>query len=611
MGPGFALVDFPDPLNPQAPRERLAFCAPRERLVAWALGDVPKVLAAAEQAALDGAWCVGYVRYEAAAAFDAALITHAAEGPLAWFAVYDRAEAWPEEPQSTSEFKLSWGDTALPKAVFDAGMAEILRAIAAGECYQVNYTGRLQGSLAGGVPHPEAALGVFAALRRAQPAGYVGYLDTGEEQLMSVSPELFFDWRERALLTRPMKGTAPRGRSPAQDAEQADGLRNSPKERAENVMIVDLLRNDVSRIAESFSVRVPKMMAVEALPTVWQMTSDVSAVTRQGVGLAAIFGALFPCGSVTGAPKVRAMQTIRALEPSPRGVYCGAFGIVRPGGSATFNVPIRTVVLRGDQATCGIGSGITADASIEGEWLEWQHKQAFLVRASQPFQLLETLRMVAGQVPAGPAHLARMASGAAHFGFPWAMEDAAAGLRELAHRHPQGEWRVRLLLHADGQLHMEADAVPVRLERVHLQLDARVFDMAHSEFVRHKTTLRAHYDRRAPAPGQGVFDTILWNARGQLTECTRGNIAVKLDGQWLTPPVSCGLLAGIGRAQALQSGRVEEAVVELADVPRIQAWAFLNSLRGWVDAELVGLSALTGGVAGKVFKQGWMEGKTT
>lgn len=594
MGPGCALVDFPDPLDPLAPRERLAFRAPRERLVAWSLGDVPKVLAAAEQAARDGAWCVGYVRYEAAGAFDAALITHAAEGPLAWFSVYDHADTWPAEAESPSGVTLNWNDTALPKAEFDLGMAKILRAIAAGECYQVNYTGRLQGSLSSGVPHPDGAMAVFAALRRAQPAGYVGYLDSGDEQLMSVSPELFFDWHERALLTRPMKGTAPRGAGPAQDAAQADALRNSPKERAENVMIVDLLRNDVSRIAEPFSVRVPKVMAVEALPTVWQMTSDVSAVTRPSVGLADIFKALFPCGSVTGAPKVRAMQTIRALENSPRGVYCGAFGIVRPGGRATFNVPIRTVVLRADQATCGIGSGITADASVEGEWIEWQHKQAFLVRASQPFQLLETLRMVAGQVPSGPAHLARMASSAAHFGIPWAMEHAGAGLHELAQRHPKGEWRVRLLLHADGRLHMEADAPPARLERVKLQLDAGAFDMAQSEFVRHKTTLRSHYERRAPAPGQGVFDTVLWNARGELTECTRGNIAVKMDGKWLTPPVSCGLLAGIGRAQALQAGRVEEAVVVLGDVPRIQAWAFLNSLRGWVDAELVAVHGLAG-----------------
>lgn len=220
------------------------------------------------------------------------------------------------------------------------------------------------------------------ALRRAQPNGYAAFIDTGNEQVLSVSPELFFDWHAGRILARPMKGTAARGATAADDEALAARLRVSPKERAENVMIVDLIRNDLSRIAQPFSVCVPRLFQVEALPTVWQMTSDVQALTRPGTTLADVFTALFPCGSVTGAPKVRAMRMIRELEPHARGVYCGAVGIVQPGGRATFNVAIRTVTLRGPAASCGIGSGITADAHADGEWQEWRYKRAFLERVA-------------------------------------------------------------------------------------------------------------------------------------------------------------------------------------------------------------------------------------
>jgi para-aminobenzoate synthetase/4-amino-4-deoxychorismate lyase len=272
---------------------------------------------------------------------------------------------------------------------------------------------------------------LFQALQRAQPGGYAAFLDTGDEQLLSVSPELFFEWREGRLLTRPMKGTAPRGSNPEDDAAQAQALRRSPKERAENVMIVDLLRNDLSRIAEPFSVNVPRLFHTEALPAVWQMTSDVEARTRAGCTLADVFAALFPCGSVTGAPKVRAMRAIRELEAGPRGVYCGAMGVLRPGGGATFNVPIRTVSLRGKEARCGIGSGITSGSVAEAEWQEWRHKRAFLERASAPFEILETLALEAGRLRNLDEHLARMEATAAHFGTPWDAMQLHACLQAL------------------------------------------------------------------------------------------------------------------------------------------------------------------------------------
>ena len=592
-----ARIDFSDPQDSTAPRLLHAFAAPRAVLVAHQLADVRAVLDDVQAAVEQGRWCVGYVRYEAAPAFDTALAVHAPDGPLAWFAVFDEALPWPESTEpATAQVQVQWAETC-QRPAFGAAMDQIQRAIAAGELYQVNFTAPLQGAWVG-EPPAGAAQALFAALQRAQPGGYAAFIDTGDangEQLLSVSPELFFDWQGGKqggqILARPMKGTAARGVTPAGDAAQAAALRASPKERAENVMIVDLLRNDLSRIAQPFSVEVPALFHTQALPSVWQMTSDVRARTRVGTSLADVFAALFPCGSVTGAPKVQAMQMIHALEAGPRGVYCGAMGVVRPGGPgqgirATFNVPIRTVTVRGGALRCGIGSGITSSALPDAEWQEWRDKRKFLERASLSFDLLETLALDNGQLRHAAAHLARMASAAAHFGYVWDAAIVQRCLQSLAQAHPQGLWRVRLLLGTQGQAHAEAFSLDASTARVRLQLAASPLINAQGEFVRFKTTRRAHYDAFTPTV-PGVFDTVLWNEQGEITECTRGNLALQLDGRWVTPPLACGLLPGIGRALALQDGRLVESVVRLDDLSRVQGWAFLNSLRGWIGAELV------------------------
>lgn len=575
-----ALIDFADPHQAGAAPLPLAFGAPDQVLVAHTWEQVPQVLAQVDALSRQGHWCVGYVRYEAAPAFDAALQVHAADGPLAWFGVHqaplrDGEVAAP----GTVEPSLRW-ESQIARADFDQNMAEIHRAIAAGEFYQVNYTAPLHAAFAG---EPRAC---FEALRRAQPRAYSAFINAGVEQVLSVSPELFFDWDGQRILSRPMKGTAARGATPVEDAANAERLRHTPKEQAENVMIVDLIRNDLSRIALPFSVKVPRLFHLEPLPTVWQMTSDVEAQTRPGTTLVDVFAALFPCGSITGAPKVQAMRQIHALEPAPRGVYCGAVGLVRPGGHATFNVAIRTVTVRGGEAVCGIGSGMTFDAQPEGEWQEWHNKRMFLERASQPFELLETLALRDGVLRHLPLHLERMADAARHFGTPWDAQRAHKALQAVASTHPHGSYRVRLLLSAQGHFAAQAFAMAETPQPVHLQLAAVPLDDAHSEFVRFKTTRRAHYEALAPTD-PAVFDTLLFNRAGELTECTRGNIAVLLDGRWVTPPLACGLLPGVGRAVYLQSGRLHEAVVRVDDLRRAQGLAFVNSLRGWLDAGLV------------------------
>lgn len=589
-------LDFAAP-SPQRAGVRANWGEPLRVLQTRDLHEVQPLLAAVEQAAQAGHWCVGYLRYEAAPAMDPAFEVHPADGPLAWFGVFAApapghtapqgtagAGAPAEPPDADGPAVARWA-AGRPRAAFDEDLRHIHAAIAQGRYYQINHTQVLPGHLEGGTPWA-----LFQALCRAQPGGYTAYLDTGDEQLLSVSPELFFDWDGEHLLTRPMKGTAARGASPTVDAAQARHLQTSPKERAENVMIVDLLRNDLSRVAQPHSVQVPRLFHTEPLPSVWQMTSDVTARTRPGTGLVDVFRALFPCGSVTGAPKVEAMRDIRRLEPGPRGPYCGAIGVVRPGASAgtvsaTFSVAIRTVLARGTGLQCGIGSGITADATPDGEWQEWRHKQAFLDRASEPFDLLETLGLSDGVWRDVDAHLARMAGAAAHFGYPWQVARAQRALDAVARSHPRGDWRVRVLCTSAGDVSAQAYACPPMDQPVRLVLADRCFDAAHSEFVRFKTTRRAHYEAFEPHT-PGVFDTILWNRQARLTECTRGNIALRIDGCWWTPPVSAGLLDGVGRRRWLASGHLQEADLCVDDLTRADGVAFINSLRGWLDATL-------------------------
>lgn len=553
-------------------------------LQAQQLDQVRPVLDAVHAHAQAGRWCVGYVAFEAAPAFDDAFVVHASTSPLAWFAVFDQAQPFPthvgsDAPSPLAHWPIPHSHTA--RTAFDADMVHIHQAIAAGEFYQVNYTRAWKGRLLRG-----SSWAYFNALRCAQPGGYAAYLDTGAQQVLSVSPELFFDWDGARLLCRPMKGTAPRGDTPQSDAAQAHALRTSPKEQAENVMIVDLIRNDVSRIAQPFSVKVPRLFHLEALPSVWQMTSDVCAHTRAGLTWVDAFAALFPCGSVTGAPKVQAMKAIHALEPEARGVYCGAIGVVRPGGAARFSVAIRTVTVQANSLRCGIGSGITASATAEGEWREWQHKRLFVLRASEPFDLLETFALDNGSVRHAADHWARLSRAAAHFGWVWGASEQAAlaqQVQALQETHSSGRWRVRCLVNADGQARLEAFALDASPSSVRLAWARQALIQADSEFVCHKTTRRAHYEALT-IQSPHIFDTLLYSTAGEVTECVRGNIAACIDGRWVTPPLQCGLLPGVGRAVALREGRLVEAVIRRDALEGVTAWAFLNSLRGWLPA---------------------------
>lgn len=601
-----AVVDVPaTPGRAGSPRLRLAFGRPLQWCVARSLADVAPALDAAHALARAGSWCVGWVDYEAAAGLDRAFVpgTHvhtvAPGHVLAAFAVFDQPVPWPAEatnPWRTEPWQCRLRDTPQTPDAFGRRVQAIRDRIERGDLYQVNLTAPLDSVLTGD------ELAYFEALCRSQPEGYLfrssHELAGAPERILSASPELFFHWAGDTLRAQPMKGTAARGSTPEQDTASAQALRASPKERAENLMIVDLLRNDVSRLARPGTVRVPSLFDLQALPTVWQMTSTIEAQVRPGLRLSDVFAALFPCGSVTGAPKRAAMACIRELEDGPRGVYCGAVGLLRPGGEALFNVPIRTVTLqatttRSDsdpsswRARCGVGSGITFDSRPEAEAREWHHKQAFLHRAAAPFDLLETLRLDDGDYALLDGHLARLERSAAHFRYPFERERILTALRRHA-GNLTGLHRVRLRLTVAGELIVESaplgpTPVPARLAWA----DRPMPDV--DEFIAHKTTRREAYAPFAQPAGSPFFDTVLWNAEGRITETTFGNLALRLEGRWVTPPVEAGLLPGVYRAELLAQGRIATADVRMADMARVEAVAFLNSVRGWVDVDCAAL----------------------
>ena len=554
---------------------------PAATLVAACPDEVAGVLDAAQRAADGGSLVAGFVTYEAAAAFDLAVHQPPARLPLAWFGVFS-----PQHAVTHDTLPAAWRGNSAPlhwepsvdEPGYAADVARIRGHIADGDTYQLNYTFRMR------APFDGDARALFGALVDAQQGPWSAFIDTGDFAICSASPELFFTREGDRIVTRPMKGTAPRGRWPEEDAARAAGLVHAPKDRAENVMIVDLMRNDLGRVSRPGSVAVTSLFDAERYPAQWQMTSTVEARLREGVGLVDIFRALFPSGSVTGAPKVRSTGILREVESSPRGVYCGAIGLLEPGGRAQFNVTIRTVTVDPTTATAefGVGSGIVWDSEAGSEYDECRVKAAILTAPAPAFELLESLRWIPGPGCRLLArHLARMQASAGYFGRPWddaaarrTLEQATAGLTSPA--------KVRLLLNDAGAF--RCDVQPLGLIPTPFRV-ALASEPASSQdvFLFHKTTHRDVY-AAAEAGHPDADAVILWNERGEVTEATRFNVVAEIDGERVTPPLDCGLLAGVMRAELLESGAITErriTVAELRAAPRL--WV-INAVRGWVDA---------------------------
>lgn len=558
----------------------LYFHQPVATFVAMHTDEVMPVLEAV-QAAVDrqGYYAVGWLSYEAAPAFDPSFVVKAAaDFPLAWFGVYptpDRIHlpSLLSAPLITPE----WTATIAP-ADYQHAFAEIKHQIAQGNTYQVNFSLRLRSRF---TADPWA---YFQQLIQAQNCHYGAFANLDEWAICCASPELFFQLDERIITCRPMKGTARRGLSYADDRQMAETLRHSLKNQAENVMIVDMIRNDLGRIARRGTVQVTELFAIEQYPTLWQMTSTVQALTD--ASWVEILRSLFPCASITGAPKTRTMQIIADLEDSPRRIYTGTIGMLAPHRIAQFNVAIRTVLIdkRQQQAEYGTGGGIVWDSEGNSEWQECGTKTQILQPPYPTFELLESLRW---DPEAGyfllDLHLERLQQSARYFDFSLNLAQVREYLDALTRSLPPKPHKIRLRVARSGVMQGETECLneqgdpPLRVGWATTPINSE------DVFLYHKTTRRDLYETAYATARQthpDWDDVLLWNERGEVTESCFANLVVVREGQWYTPPVSSGLLAGTFRAWLLQQGKVQEHVLYRDDLDHCTGIYLVNSVRG-------------------------------
>ena len=577
------------------PGEWRFFHQPARIVAADGVGDVPGVVAEAERLTRDyGHTAVGFLTYEAGAAYG--LPTHTPRAadpgalPFAWFACFEPTHIHQvPAPEAAAPYTLGPLRPSVDRAAFTAAFDQIKQRIATGDTYQVNYTFRLDATFAGD------AHDLFADLAAAQDSRYGVFLRMGRRAICCATPELFFACQGPDVVSRPMKGTVRRGRTLEEDEAARAALVQSPKQRAENVMIVDMARNDLGRIAEVGSVRVPALFVAERYPNVWQMTSTVEA--RSFASVADIFAAAHPPASITGAPKASTMGILRALEPSPRGIYPGAIGVIPPDGNASFGVAIRTAVVDEDAGTAslGVGSGIVWDSEAAEEYDECLLKGSILGRRVERFELLETLRWSPDEgFVLLERHLARLAASAEYFGFTCdltrvreILAAAVAGPGSTGAGVPVAPdaRRVRFLVARDGTPRAEQRAFEPTPVPLRLRFAAEPVDPS-DVFLFHKTTRRSVYDRARRADAD---DTVLWNPDGEVTETTVANLVVEIDGARVTPPLSSGLLPGTCRAEMLATGRIREGRVTIEAVRRAARMWTINSVHGWREAILVTL----------------------
>ncbi|MHA7820822.1 MAG: aminodeoxychorismate synthase component I [Erythrobacter sp.] len=601
----FVLLDDARTLQDGAhgPADAFYYESPRDIFVAYRPDEVAGVLDAAEAARASGGELAGYIAYEAGLALEPKLVPLAAErsganGPLVWLALFEEPEriAAADVPTwlaARSEGSASIGplDPQLSPGGYEAAFETLREAIHAGDIYQANLTYPLSGSWRGD------PIALYASLRSAGQAGYGGAVFDGSHWLLSFSPELFVslsaDGKAKA---KPMKGTRPRSDDPQADAALAEELATSIKDKAENLMIVDLMRNDLSRVARPGTVRVDAPFAVETYPTVHQMVSSVRAELAPGQGAMDLVRALFPCGSITGAPKIHAMELINEVEDNARGAYCGAIGRIGPDGSAAFNVAIRTLRLTPIEnghghAVLGVGSAIVADSEPLGERRECEVKAGFVRRSSPDHtapacDLIETM---AFDPETGIAllelHLARMKRSAAALGFQFDRHAARNQIQALCFEL-ESSAKLRLLAARSGATALEVRPMPERFG-VPVKVAALPGPLDPSDWrLMHKTTDRSFYeDALAAAQSMGAGEALLVRDDGLVTEGSFTNVFVECDGILLTPPTSLGLLPGVLREYLIEKGQAREAELTLDDLA--DGFQLGNAVRGLFAGEFL------------------------
>ncbi len=557
----------------------LFFRQPKRIIIAERLQDVIPALQQIElHVKAEGLHTAGWVSYEAATAFDSALPSKPTAGfPFLWFGLYPKPQTvkFPT-PHQTKEI-LNW-QTDVDREMYNSAIARIKEYIANGRTYQVNYTMQIRADFS------SDPWEFFLHLVQHQNQ-HAAYIDMGRYAVCSASPELFFQLDGNKITCRPMKGTIQRGRTTAEDNERSEWLQNSEKNRAENVMIVDMIRNDLGKVAKTGTVSVPALFQTERYPTLWQMTSTVTAETSSSV--TDIFKALFPCASITGAPKVGTAAIIDELELTPRRIYTGTIGYLSPERKAKFNVAIRTALIdrEAQKASYGIGGGIVWDSTNTDEYAEALLKARVLTDPPQPeFSLLETMLWTPDEgYFLREKHIERLLDSANYFDFPVSRDAIESYLNKLAAGFFDAQ-RVRILLSQVGDLQSEHVLYQKTEQAIKAALATMPID-SNNVFLFHKTTERSIYEQaRLDHPAHD--DVLLHNEQGDLTEFTIGNLVVELDGELLTPPISCGVLAGTFRAHLLESGLILERMVRIDQLKDCTRIFRINSVRRWERVEM-------------------------
>ena len=551
--------------------ERHTFTKPIKELKTRNLAQVKDLLAQVEDYQQQGYYVVGYVSYEAAPAFEEKLAVHPAPlmgEYLLYFTVHDSVEK--------SIMPLTYDEIDMPsnwkeetsKEEYEKAIAQIHHHLRQGDTYQVNYTVQLKQAV---TANPFA---IYNRMVVEQEAGYNAYVEHDEMAVISMSPELFFEQKGCDLTTRPMKGTTKRGLTNQEDLDQAAWLEQDPKNRSENMMIVDLLRNDMNRLSEVGSEHVERLCQVEQYSTVWQMTSTIKSQVRPDVDLVEVFRSLFPCGSITGAPKIATMEIIKNLEPQARGVYCGTIGILLPNGRRIFNVAIRTIQLHKGQAIYGVGGGITWDSTWESEYREVHQKAAVLYRKQVPFQLITTGKISQKHLLFKEEHIDRLRNAGRYFAYPFNPENLLQRIdAECQACHVEKDYRLRISISKSGDIDLccqELTPLSPAFCQAQLCLQERSLQ---TPFTYFKTTYRPHLT-------VAKQEKIYHNENGELLETSIGNLILQIAGKLYTPPVNLGILPGIYRQHLLEKGKVEERVLTLKELAQAEAIYGCNAVRG-------------------------------
>jgi para-aminobenzoate synthetase/4-amino-4-deoxychorismate lyase len=542
------------------------FTDPIEEIYAYTTEDIFPALERLDSLRLSK-HLVGYIRYEAYHAFLPRPSEHKSPLPLLYFAAFNKAQKFVSQ-----EISEKGNVTTIPGISFERyhrDIHKIKEAIAAGRTYQVNYTYSCK---VNATAYTEWEL--YQLLRNKQPTPYSAFIQNKKESILSFSPELFFEVEDKIIQTRPMKGTAPRGKTTSEDKHHKEFLRTDTKNRAENLMIVDLLRNDIGRICEFGSVKVPHLYSIESHPTLHQMTSTVAGRLKDKTSLKDILTALFPCGSITGAPKIETMKIIESLERRQRGVYCGTIAYMNPQ-KMCFSVPIR--MLQKDKKdstwTYSVGSGIVWDSSAEGEWKECYTKTEFMNSIQKNFDIVESMLVENGHVADYDLHMERMEKTAKFFNFPFSRTQVPK---------PQGNGKLRYIMDRSGSITMHVDDLGG--SSVHKAVISKDTLDSSNDFLRHKTSYKPWYEAALKRVMSGeVYDVIFFNEKGELCEGARSNIMIEKNGRCYTPPISCGLLPGTYRRLLLEKGICTEKILTKEDLLSADHIYSINSVRGQVE----------------------------